>query len=776
MCVSVGGQTWKMHTPFKMTENMAETRDRVYFMSLGSLYGYDHRDGELIMFNDLNTLNDVDITGIFAPWNGTRLAVAYSSGNIDIINDNGNIINLPDIKDATLDSRIVNSIAFSDDGKEMLVGTNFGVVRYNLSKMEVKDSGNFGVKVDKVAFSGSNPVMWTDSVLYILPSAGNLRNKSSWTELGHFDLGDLVNANGNLYALVNEAQGTFPVVFTDMSSQPTLAYTRLTTSPAVRIVSGTSTSPIFVQGGNVINEIGSDNRIQATYTMPDSYSKRLFTATGGAGDLWFAQWAGINNADLTSAEPYFASLISPGVFSVKNVNFMRQMPSKNIFIANKGNSVVFSNSGTWIDASLMLIVPGGKMTDITPQSLTLYQDPEDTYNRIYDLLFVRENEKDPSTYYIGDLHQGFFKMSLSDNRELAHYSPLNSPLKELSGVRAMDAVFDANGYLWVLSETAKTNPTLMALSPEGQEKNNDVSVNDWHVAATSTGFNTGRDGKLITTADKKVIFAKGFNSIFVYDTKGTPDFSDDETAEITTWNMADGSGFASYSTLTNIALDASTGALWLSTDAGVFYIPKPTQITNGSVDIVKPKVARNDGTNLADYLLSTQYVYTLDVADDRTKWFVTEQSGIFHTNADGTQILANYNTSNSPLPSNSVYAVVADKANSGKVYFGTSYGLVEYLSDEVYGTKEYDNVKIYPNPVKPDYAGGVTIEGLVPGSRVNIVSSGGSLVARLESEGGKAFWSANGAGGQRVPAGVYHVLASSADNSGKPVGKILVIR
>lgn len=772
---SVSGQSWRLHTPINTVTGMAETRARVYFLSEGSLFAYDKDTGETLMFADLNILNDVDVTGVYAPLNSSRVAVTYNTGNIDIITDNGKVTNLPDIRDAQVATHKINSIAFSHDGNEMLVATDFGVVRYNLAKMEVRDSGIFNRDVQHVGYSGSSPVMYSDGELFFLSSGASIRDIKNWNHIGNMDVDFLVSINNSVYGLINRDDLKYPVLFVDFSENAPQPYVMLTGSPAVRMVAGNTAYPLTVASTETLWLIDSDNSVADRYAIPSSYASRPYTALGGVEDMWFGRNGNITNVDLTSSNPVIMT-VSPGNLTVKDANFLRVGPSGNIYVGNIGNSNIYHNDVDWVTAHIANISPDGSISDITPYNLSDQADPDGVYSSIKDLLFIRECETNPSAFYVGDLHQGFYLIDKDGLKELVHYGENNSPMTDFYGVRAMDAIYDANGYLWLLSENAAGIPSLMALSPEGQRKGNDVQRSDWFVDKKSDAFRSGRDGRLAASLNKQVIYALGTTDMYVYDTKGTPDTADDESWHVTNFLMSDGSGYATFRRFNDLMVDPRNGSLWVTTTDGVFYIPKPQSVTNGSVEIVKPKVPRNDGTNLADYLLSSQCVYGIAADHDGTKWFPTRDSGIFHTNADGTEILANYTTSNSPIPSNSVYTVACDPSNSGKVWFGTGYGLVEYLAPSISGNRDYNEVKIYPNPVKPDYYGGVTIEGLVPGSRVLIVSTGGALVASLDSENGTAHWGATSASGRRVAAGVYHVLASSADEAGRPVGKIVVVR
>ncbi len=83
----------------------------------------------------------------------------------------------------------------------------------------------------------------------------------------------------------------------------------------------------------------------------------------------------------------------------------------------------------------------------------------------------------------------------------------------------------------------------------------------------------------------------------------------------------------------------------------------------------------------------------------------------------------------------------------------------------------------YPNPVRPDYTGWITVTGLMDNSLVKIADAAGNVFFQGRSEGGMVSWDGCDSAGRRVKSGVYYVFASrSSDGSSKgAVAKILVI-
>ena len=109
------------------------------------------------------------------------------------------------------------------------------------------------------------------------------------------------------------------------------------------------------------------------------------------------------------------------------------------------------------------------------------------------------------------------------------------------------------------------------------------------------------------------------------------------------------------------------------------------------------------------------------------------------------------------------------------VYAGTRYGVSCYGADFAPVADDFFNVTVYPNPVRPDYSGPVTIEGLSERSLVKIGDASGNIFFQGRPEGGMLTWNCCDRSGKRVTSGVYYVFASSSDGSEGVVTKIMVI-
>ncbi|MDX1315366.1 MAG: FlgD immunoglobulin-like domain containing protein, partial [Eudoraea sp.] len=91
------------------------------------------------------------------------------------------------------------------------------------------------------------------------------------------------------------------------------------------------------------------------------------------------------------------------------------------------------------------------------------------------------------------------------------------------------------------------------------------------------------------------------------------------------------------------------------------------------------------------------------------------------------------------------------------------------------GADFYDNVKVFPNPVRETYHGPIAISGLMDETTIKITDVSGTLVHESVSFGGQAIWDGTNFDGERVATGVYLVFMADRDATAAHVTKILFI-
>jgi hypothetical protein len=136
--------------------------------------------------------------------------------------------------------------------------------------------------------------------------------------------------------------------------------------------------------------------------------------------------------------------------------------------------------------------------------------------------------------------------------------------------------------------------------------------------------------------------------------------------------------------------------------------------------------------------------------------------------------LEQFTKDNSPLISDNIYDLKIDH-NTGELFIITDLGLVSYRANATYEDPEYSNVIVFPNPVRPNYEGLVTIQGIRYDSDVKVTDISGNLVYKTTSNGGTATWNGRTLDGQKAASGVYLIWTATNLGSSRKVGKVVLV-
>ena len=263
----------------------------------------------------------------------------------------------------------------------------------------------------------------------------------------------------------------------------------------------------------------------------------------------------------------------------------------------------------------------------------------------------------------------------------------------------------------------------------------------------------------------------------VYYHKGTyDDTSDDQSVYFTSLEDQDGNTLNPQFLYS--VIEDNDGAVWLLTSIGPCIVDDQAEFFDNASNhkgyIRRVKIPRNDGTNLADYLLNNVETVCGVVDAANTKWIGTTSNGVYHLSADGLTQLDHFTTDNSPIFEDAIQALEYD-ASTGRLYISTSGGVCVYQTDAVEGAADNQHIYCYPNPVRKDYSGELHICNLQDQSDIRITDSMGHVVYQTKAYGGQTSWDLRNNSGDRVKPGVYIIY--SFDENGKDGGntKLLVM-
>lgn len=219
------------------------------------------------------------------------------------------------------------------------------------------------------------------------------------------------------------------------------------------------------------------------------------------------------------------------------------------------------------------------------------------------------------------------------------------------------------------------------------------------------------------------------------------------------------------SVINDMAIDLDDQA-WVATTSGVAFFVDATFIfdnTNGFTPVFEGRV-----------LFEDQEVTAISVDGGNRKWMATKD-GIWIFDSNVGSVEQRFTVDNSPLPSNNIKAFAYDP-RTGEMFILTDRGLVSYRSPSSRGERRHQNVQIFPNPIRPQDLGPVSLTGLVSDANVKITDVQGNLIREIEALGGTAAWDLRDTSGNPVTSGVYLFLSSSNDGSETFVGKVAVVR
>ncbi len=786
---------WHLYSLFSGgVDKIIDAKNRVYYTSSGRLYSYDKRTSETYNYSTDNVLNDTNVTGIFYNADKGFLLVAYDTANIDIILDKDDtVINASDIAIANLTySKSINDVAFKGD--RIYVATSFGLVVYDSNKFTVLETGIYGKDFQYIAVSGNTLLAFTPDSQYFYASTNERLNTfDKYTKLRDGAACGLLGTDNGFFEYDNNTEVRLRIV--DWTTGTTLDtnYTGITTFKAFG--HNLNGDYYIVSNDQIVYVDPTNGDILKTVTLPDEVASQQIDFSKDLSSIWVGNADGVGCYNIADGSAtVLVSKSKPQSITCEKVAYIR--PAKDgsrVYISNIGKSrykscAVISGNAEWEVQRTDVIIDG------VPYNAALYEASAykpDVINMQYYLgkgMYggvgrFDVDPSDPERYVISNGFEGFYVCK--NNVEVGRFDSENMPINNwwtssARGAVGYDAIFDPDGNLWCGYWSGKSySPYVMLPKKYLQGDLSTITADCWQ-QSKHLGINTGSlDMGSLFCKKSTMLFTWNSidkSSIGVYDTKGTyDDTSDDTYFELDNLKDTDGGTFNPSRLI--CAVEDNNGCVWVGSSSGLVRIPDPKKVTDVSYQVTRPKVPRNDGTNYADYLLESEQINDISVDPANRKWIGTENSGLYCVSEDGDEIIEHFTTDNSPLPTNAIQSVYCDPA-SNLIYVGMSCGLITYRSTSSPAQSDYSSVLAYPNPVRPDYTGYITVSGLMDNSLVKFADAAGNVVYQTRSNGGMAVWDGCKADGSRVNTGVYYVLASQNenDNATSVVTKILVVK
>jgi len=375
-----------------------------------------------------------------------------------------------------------------------------------------------------------------------------------------------------------------------------------------------------------------------------------------------------------------------------------------------------------------------------------------------DLVNISINPEDTNEVFMSSFQKGL--LNINDQIPTILYNENNSPLNVPpndpdSEIRIYGSDFDRENNLWFVQ--SRVDEGLVKRSPTGQFQLIDIS--DIIDAEDEIALS-----EIKISRESYVFFGAVSNGLIGYNPT---------THSFNKIGEGIGNGNLPSKDIRALTFD-NNNRLWIGTLRGlrVLYSVGSFFESGANTDAQAIIILEN---GVPQELLFEQSITDIEVDGSNNKWVATATSGVFYFSSNGQETLLRFTADNSPLPSDNVQDIAIDDS-TGVVYFATTDGLVAFNGTSTAPKDDLENVYAYPNPVRPNFFGNVTIDGLTKKANVKIIDISGNLVYETTSEGGSVTWDTTAFGKYRVASGVYLVLVSSDDAILTNVIKIMIIR
>lgn len=748
----IPANNWRSYLSYYQTIAVVQGNQRVYAANENGLFSYDPGDNSFETRSRVEGLSDSGISAISWSTSKGGLIIGYSNGNFDLLLGN-RVLNLPVIKLKTaIVNKSINNILC--EGDFAWLSCDFGIVKINLKKWEVAETWVIGPDATPIAvkeLAADGRYFWAATKAGIFRAEKNnpnLQDYKSWIYQDRLpfprnQFSSIAVFNNRVYTcdtdgLVCSFDGTsWQLVYSEIKG--------------IRKIKAFQTVLIFVCDKS-IELISPDSRITVS-----AYGSLIPTAVeinpadaliGNSGELWIGDHT-FGLIQKTGDGSYHSKVPSS---PANNNSRWLTTSGTNVYIATGSDEA----GATTIPAEIH------RLKDQNWISLNRYSDTK--LSGIKNITKVTPSPSNPEHYWGATSEDGM--LEFEGQKTIKIYNSSNSPLESQSGIcKTGGLTYDASGNLWMTNPGGKNQ--LHVLKPDG-------TWNSLSYPGIDNLFTAAGD-MMITKSDTKWIIVN-HSDLFALRTRNTLENTTDDLYRKTSVRSKFSNGettvIKGFNQI-NILSEDHDGSLWVGTENGIVLYPNPDALFGDDEFYgVQPSVELGDG--LFHPLLENEIVNAITVDGGNCKWFGTKNSGAFLFSSDGAKLIRHFNTDNSPLFSNNVTSIAINGLN-GEVFFATERGLISWMGEATQGNNSFQNLYVWPNPVRETYHGDITIDGLAGESSVKITDITGNLVYKTTSNGGRAIWNGKNRNGERVNTGVYLIFCADREGIQSRVIKLLFI-
>lgn len=731
----VGIGQWRVHLPYRNVRVIEETKDKIYCAGTFGLFSYDRGDGFTERLSPINGFGGYIIQAMAYDESTDQLVIAYSDCRIEIlkgknITRNDDIYNKTIVGEKTINHiNIVDGIAY--------LSTSFGLLEFNLSKNEIRNSylnigpGGTVINIFGSCINKDSVYISTTSGIYrgSLSSSVNLGISTNWylSKSANIKSSHIASFKNNIYTEIDSQLYKYSnSVWTVIDPNPKVIVSNIDVDHNKLVIGVYGKYIITIdengntsnKGINVLNECLLDGNGNYWYASP--VSGLAFMNPFGP-EMYFYPNGPRSHTSYTMINAYNSMYVMAG--GMRSTTYA---PTFN------GEKYYYFNNYEWTNSPE------------NPLTLPLYDYTHSAYSKQYGRLFIGTHGK------------GLLQMDNGEPKKV--WDETNSPLKGRLNIYTIVSglAIDSRSNLWI--SNFDVDSSLHMLSASGK----------W----SSYKMPTSMTGKIAidNKNNKWILTPQAGLGIIAFSDRNTVDPNDDIKVVL---NINKGTGNLPSANVNDIAFTKS-GELLIGTDQGYSKIRTPQNVFGkGDYDAQRVIISVEANSNLGGYLLGSEVINCITVDGGDRRWFGTN-SGAWLIDSDGETILKHFTKDNSPLMSDNVTSI-SIMESTGEVFMGTDMGIASYRSDALPATKNFETLMIYPNPVKPDYEGEISISGMPDNTLVKITDINGNLVNQTYSNGGMAIWNGKTFDGTRASSGVYLFFCINQDGTETQVGKILFI-
>ncbi len=760
----VGAQTdqpvamgkWRTHLAYNSVTQIAQSSTSIYAVSDGALFSVGKEDEDVQVFSKISGLNDVNIIKIEYDEVNDQLLIVYKNGNIDLMHAVG-VHNIPDLFNKQMSSdKTINDIYFT--GNLAYLSCDFGVMVINLAKREISDTYFIGPNASEVKVLSTTI---HNNIIYALTADKILQADANNRHLVNYEYWQGTDGL--------PGSGKFQKIFTFAGKLLLLRNNKLYKQEDnytwSNLLSAISIKTLNVSDGKLLVGNGTNN----TYLLNQSFEMSTVEIP--------------NSSDIEYDKDNNTYWLAGGELGVVSYKFKSDGnavvqyykpdgPAQNIpwSMTFAGEKLFVVNGGRWASQEMrsgkVMIYENGKWTNIDQNQIRAQ-----TGFPALDFMNVAVDPDDNSHFFVTSYGTGLYEFR--DHQLYEWYNHLNSTITTVSNsnpfkyARLDGAILDADKNLYLCN----------MFDPNGIKVFLDKS-NKW----TQLEIKNSN----LPTLGVICINKKSSNQKWVPSVRATPGIliwedsveSDsvyvNRNTFLSSFDDVDNTGGKITPTYFYCIEQDKNGVMWVGTDMGPLLFYNPSKAFDPGFTCSRVKIPRNDGTDLADYLLQNEDVKAIAIDGANRKWLGTKSSGLYLMSENGQETIHHFTSANSPLLSDDIMSLALNPV-SGELFIGTGNGLISFQTDAAESNNVYADVYAYPNPVRENYNGVITIVGLINKTQVKITDLNGNLIYQTISNGSIATWDGKDFHGRKVNTGIYFAICANEDGTQNTITKIMVI-